>query len=179
MDPALHTAFAVALALLFLGAARHKWREGDRFRAVLAEYRLLPSVLAPIAARVLMATELVVGMLLLLPSRRAQAALAGALLLALYAVAIGVNLGRGRTTIDCGCGGTAHGLSIWMISRNLAVAAIACALSTLPVAARPLHWADGLAATLGVVGLALAWLLLDQLLGNHIQLRTWRAARSG
>lgn len=45
----------------------------------------------------------------------------GALLLTIYSIAIGINLKRGRTDLDCGCGGIVgnHKISRKLIWRNL------------------------------------------------------------
>ncbi len=42
VDPVLQWALRGSLALLFLGASRHKLRAPAAFRATLANYRLLP-----------------------------------------------------------------------------------------------------------------------------------------
>lgn len=174
MHPTLHAALAVALALLFAGSARHKWRDGQIFRAQLAEYRLLPRVAVGLVARLLMGSELAVSLALLLPQLRARALLAGAALLVLYAAAVAVNLLRGRRRIDCGCAGrAAQGISWWMVARNGAVAASAGLLAVLPVAPLPdaPYWADAVLAGATLLACLFAWLLVDQLIANHTRLR--------
>jgi hypothetical protein len=42
MDPVFDSTLRAALALLFLVAAAHKLRDLGRFRATLADYRVLP-----------------------------------------------------------------------------------------------------------------------------------------
>src|SRR5205809_721868 len=49
MDPVIDATLRTALALLFLVAAGHKLRDLGRFRATLAEYRLVPAALAALA----------------------------------------------------------------------------------------------------------------------------------
>ncbi|HYR96096.1 MAG TPA: MauE/DoxX family redox-associated membrane protein, partial [Candidatus Binatus sp.] len=70
MDPVLDMTARAALALLFVVAAGHKLRDLDRFRATLAEYRLLPDVLAPLAAALVVAVELAVAGALAVPPLR-------------------------------------------------------------------------------------------------------------
>ncbi len=55
-------------------------------------------------------------------------ALMGGALLALYALAMAINLARGRRDLDCGCGIVRKSISASMVVRNLLLAAfIACA----------------------------------------------------
>ncbi|MGH8629603.1 MAG: MauE/DoxX family redox-associated membrane protein, partial [Burkholderiales bacterium] len=58
-------------------------------------------------------------------------------LLLVYALAMGINLARGRRDIDCGCFKSAlkQTISGWLIGRNLLLAAAAAAL-LLPLAGR-------------------------------------------
>jgi drug/metabolite transporter (DMT)-like permease len=62
--------------------------------------------------------------------RRRIGACAAAAQLILFAVAIAINLRRGRTSIDCGCFGSRlrQGLSVWMVARNLVLALLALGL---------------------------------------------------
>jgi hypothetical protein len=59
------------------------------------------------------------------------------------AVAIGVNLARGRTSIDCGCLGVGRRapISRWMVGRNVVLAAVVL-LAALPRGARELAALD-------------------------------------
>lgn len=176
VDSVLQQVLALALALLFLHAAWHKWRAGVRFEAQLAEYRLLPEALVPGTARVLMLLEFAVALGLVLPLLRQPAALVAAGLLALYAIAIAVNLVRGRHHIDCGCGDTPQLLSVWLVLRNLFLLAAAL-VSALPAAPRAPATLDLLLGMFAMSALILTWLMLEQLLANASLLREWRASR--
>src|SRR5437870_1480218 len=129
MDPVIDLTLRTALALLFFVAAGHKLRDLDRFRATLAEYRLLPAGLVPLAAALVVAVEVAAAGALLVPGARAAGLVVAAALLALYGAAIAINLARGRRDIDCGCAGPAVRRPITgaLVARNAALAALALA----------------------------------------------------
>jgi len=95
--------FRLLVALVFLTASWGKARNRLAFRGVVANYRLLPDMLVAPFALALPPLEALIGLALLAPPLARWADLAAAALLALFAVAMGVNLMRGRRNIDCGC----------------------------------------------------------------------------
>ena len=126
---------AWTLAGIFLLAATHKTRHYLAFRGILAEYRLLPENLIPLVAPLVIGAELVAGILMLLPAGIISSGMAAAplgALLCLYTGAIAINLARGRTHIDCGCGGEATPLSTWLLARNAILLALAGVAGTGP-----------------------------------------------
>jgi hypothetical protein len=145
IDPVLSAVVASGLALLFATAALHKLADWPRFRAALEDYRIAPLWLAPGLAVAVVMLEIVVAALLPVPTWRPAAALLAAGLLASYAAGIGVNLRRGRTSIDCGCFGPAarNPIGSWMVIRNVLLAVLALA-AALPVTTRPLTALDAL-----------------------------------
>lgn len=165
MDPALSWLIGGALALLFMSAALHKLRDLAQFRALVEAYALLPSGLHA-AALLIPALELLVGAALLLPATRRAAALGGACLLLLYALALATNLLRGRRELSCGCGGFAAEAPIapWMVLRNLLLAALLAASAA--TASRPLQAVDGLTVGAGVLTATLLYMSIDRLLGQ-------------
>jgi len=167
MDPAVDVALRTALALLWLAAAGHKLRSLGRFRVTLADYRLVPERLVPIAVVVVVAVEVTIAALLVAPGMRTAGALATALLLTGYGAAIGVNLARGRWHIDCGCVGPAarRSLSGWLVARNGALAAVAL-VGLVPVHARPMLWVDGLTVAATTLVLAILYAAADGLIAN-------------
>ena len=175
LDPALHGALRLSLALLLLAASQHKVRDFAGFRAALGEYRLLPARWASGGAALLLLAELGTGIALLLPGVARAAALAAALLLLLYSAAIGINLARGRREIDCGCAGAGarRPLSEALIARNGLLIAVA-ATCALPPAGRTLVWLDALTVTGGAAALALLYGALDAALENAPRLRELR-----
>ena len=142
MTQALAMACSWALAGILLLAAAHKARNYLEFRGVLLQYRLLPESLVPAVAPLIIAAEAAAGLALLVPAATltpstavltpATGSLMAALLLCLYTGAIAVNLGRGRSAIDCGCGGQATPLSGWLLTRNGLLLCLAWAAAALP-----------------------------------------------
>jgi uncharacterized membrane protein len=165
VDPAIGTLFAGAFALLFASAAVHKARAPAHFAQVLRAYRVLPasvevSWLVPLL-------ELAVALALLLPATRTAAALSGAALLLVYALAMALNLRRGRRDLACGCGG-AHErrpIGAWMVWRNLGLAGVLGVLC-LPWVVRPLQSVDFLTVGAGVAVAALLYMSTDLLLAR-------------
>lgn len=162
-DPAAAGAVIGALALILFGAAWHKFSEPNAFLMALAAYRLLPYTLLEPAARALPVVEAALGVALLAPATRTAALLAAATLFLLYAFAMGWNLARGRSYIDCGCGGAAHPLSWSLVLRNGVLAAAALAVSG-PTAQRGFSWLDGFTLVAGVLAFYAAYLMADELL---------------
>ena len=153
------------LCLVFVRALLHKLGGFAEFVGNVRDYRLVPWPRT--AAIVLSAAEAAVVLGLLWPATRQSAAVAGAALLAGYALAIGINLRRGRTTIDCGCGGPGQGISSLHLARNAALIGFA-----MPVALIDSPTLLDAAASLVVAGAAiLLWmtfLAFEQLLGNRL-----------
>lgn len=166
IDPLLTVVIATSLALLFLLAARHKISAQRRFEAQLAAYRILPESLVTPVARVLPWIEIAVAASLLFAITRPFGATMAATLLAMYAVAMGINLSRGRSQIDCGCGDTPQALSGLLLLRN-SVLAVGALLLLAPVATRPLGMLDMVFAALFVAACSLSYSLFEQLSRNH------------
>lgn len=157
-------AATVFLILLFLRAGWHKVADYGRFLGFVADYRLLPERLVEPVARLLIGAEFAVVALLAWPSQSALGAAAAAALLSLYALAIGVNVARGRRRIDCGCGGTAQSLSWSLVIRNALLAALA-----LLAAAGGSRLLGAYAAAAAVFAGVLVWFaynLVEQVIAN-------------
>jgi hypothetical protein len=154
------------IAAVFALAAYHAMREWAVFGGIVEQYRLAPRRLARLAAWILPPLELVAAAFLVVPvTGRAGAAL-GLGLMALFTVAIAVNLARGRGSIDCGCGGASgQKLSIGLVVRNLLM------MSGLVLAWTAPQWGpvDG-ATTIGIGGASLTLTVLyfaaNQLMTN-------------
>jgi hypothetical protein len=128
---------------------------------------LMPSVAALIAAE----TAIAIGCLL--PAAAPLACLAGALLLTLYSVAIGINLVRGRGTIDCGCGGPggARPLRADLLLRNAGVAVLLGAAAITP-SPRALVWLDAATIACAIAMLALLYAAIDVAAANSARLHS-------
>lgn len=166
-DPAIALAGRLLGALVFARAVAGKIRHRHELAGVVANYRLLPGWLAASAAWIIVGLEclavlsLVSGMWL--PGGTALAIV----LLGGFALAMGINLGRGRREIDCGCfqSGLRQTLSAGLVVRNLVLAIILTPLLAAGAAgATTLQWVDGL-------GGGLAAYALYRVLGELISLR--------
>lgn len=148
-------AIAFGFALLLVWAAVSKGRDLARFRAVLADYRLVPAPLLPVATVGIPAVEVAIGAVWLLApwssSAMMLACYSTALLMAVYAAVVAVNLARGRSWIDCGCG-AGDSVSWPMVARNSLLGAVAVAPLAMAEAAPP-GWLD-LAVSLPLLALA-------------------------
>ena len=120
----LKQALVAGLALfamgLFASAAWHKIHNFAEFKGFTAAYRLLPPPLVGAASRSVVFLEVAAVVALLFGIPGFELLAAG--LLTLYAVAMAINLFRGRSDIDCGCGGAAMPLSTALVIRNLLLA---------------------------------------------------------
>ena len=175
VDPVIALTLRGAGAALFAWAALHKLRGFAYFRVALADYRLVPWWASGLAARSIVAAELATAALLVSPLARPSGFAAAAGLLALYTVAIGLNLLRGRREIDCGCFGPAHRAPLGgaLLGRNAALGALALA-GLAPVAARPLVPLDALTAGGGLILLALLYASANRLIESAPHLRALR-----
>lgn len=173
LDPAVSWFLGLGLALLFGVSAAHKLADRQRFLAVLKNYDLMPERLVPLAGAAVVAAEVVAIPMLVLPPTRALGAYLSVALLAAYALAIAVNLLRGRTRIDCGCFGFGrHDHIAWtMVVRNLALVALALAL-LLPASQRGLVALDALTVGASLVVIAV-------LAATFIRLGTLSVDRGG
>ncbi len=99
------------------------------------------------------------------------AMMAAACLLCVYALAIGINLARGRRNIDCGCTGpaTRQLLSGWLLARNAGLVALA-AIGTLASSGRALGPADWVVVGLGLAALITLYAAINQLMANSPRL---------
>jgi hypothetical protein len=173
LDPTLPHMFAALLAIVFLGGAWQKLRDVGTFVMAVEQYRLLPVPWVPVAARGLLAAEAAAGLLLLpIATREAGAALA-LVVLAVATLAVSINLLRGRSAIDCGCGGPEDGqhLSWGLVLRN-GVLSLAASLSLAAEAPRRLVWLDGLTVVAGTLALYGLYAAANQLMANRPRLLT-------
>jgi hypothetical protein len=168
-DPVAIGAVIGALALVVFAAALHKLAQPDWFAGALSGYRLLPPRAVPVTARALPVAEIALGIGILLPVTRVPALFGLAALLSLYALAMAINLGRGRRDIDCGCGGAAHPLSWGLAVRNVVLAAAAL-MAARPMVERSMEWTDALTLVLAVLAFYGMYLMTDELLRQSTRL---------
>ncbi|MGB0621500.1 MAG: MauE/DoxX family redox-associated membrane protein [Myxococcota bacterium] len=156
LDPVFSYFVRFALALLFVGAVRHKLGDLLRFEGIVADYRLAPARASFGIARGLVAVEIALVAGLLVPWTASGAALGAAGVLLAYAIAIGVNLARGRDEIECGCGGPGERLRPRLLLRN-AVLVGGCLVAAAPMTERALGPLDLFTVVVGLGSLALLW----------------------
>jgi uncharacterized membrane protein YphA (DoxX/SURF4 family) len=126
-------AIRVLVALVFLTAAVGKLRHRLVFQGVVANYQLLPEIAVPAFALVLPIVEIAVAAELLFATS-AWPAMGAAALLMLFALAMAVNIQRGRRHIDCGCFQSAlkQALSWILVGRNAGLALLLAVPAVVP-----------------------------------------------
>lgn len=173
IDPSFALAARFLGTLVFATAVRGKVVHRHELPGVVANYQLLPARLAAAAAWTIVGLEcLVVVSLVSGVGLAAGAALAIALLGA-FALAMAINLRRGRRQIDCGCfqSGLRQQLSGTLVARNLVLAALLTPLIAGTGSATPLQWLDGLGAGLAAYILLQVLAELDSLRYSSAELR--------
>ncbi|MEX2158489.1 MAG: MauE/DoxX family redox-associated membrane protein [Dehalococcoidia bacterium] len=169
-QPHVQLFLRIVLGGVLLLAGLSKLSDRKSFREAVAEYQVLPSALvAPFAAAV-PAIEIVLGVLLLLGLATADAAAVATLLFLSFAIAIGLNVARGRH-FNCHCFGSVQsdpiGWPALLRSLSLAVAALVVVVGASRFGA--LEWAlfgsdGGLPASIEVLPvLLIAAVALDVL----------------
>jgi len=115
---------ALGVGLVFAHAGFAKLQHRHLIPGIVANYRLLPEALVGVVASALPGAELAIGLALLAGLR--VAVVPAALLLIVFAGAMAINLHRGRSHIDCGCGRSELRQTLrWsLVLRNLALAAV-------------------------------------------------------
>ncbi len=127
LEPVVTLALRTFLALLFLTAAWSKLTHVEEFYGVVRNFRLVPDAASRVLAWALPVVELLIAVGLVVRPLTALAATGAAVLLVVFAFALGINVLRGRTSIDCGClrKGLKQPVSGWLVARNLVLAALA------------------------------------------------------
>ncbi len=92
----------IALGAIFIIAALPKIADPPSFAHMIYNYRLVPSPLINISALVMPWVELLAGLALILGVWKAAARTVVGIMLAVFIVAISINLSRDNA-IDCGC----------------------------------------------------------------------------
>jgi hypothetical protein len=180
VDPVFSTVALATTAIVTLTLALPKLTRQSDLRQAVAGFQLLPHALVTPFALALPLVEIAATLASLVPATRSLGASALALLFVLFAAALGINVARGRTDIDCGCNGfrqsggaAAHSIGWAHVARTLFLAALA-ALVCMPQSARTIVWFDYL-SVLGATLLAVAaFFTLDALLANRPKLNHLR-----
>lgn len=168
----LNGAITVFIALIFARAALHKATEFTEFTGFVADYRLVPQHLVGPVSLGLVGAEVLTVLLLLVPGGQPFGLGLGVLMFTLYAGAMAVNIRRGRTHIECGCGGTVQPLGWALVGRN----GVLVLVTLLAIVTGPPLLDLGGTVTVIVSGIA-AWavfLLAEQILANSSLARLTR-----
>lgn len=153
------------LAAIFAVALRHKVFAWPRFKASFAAYKIVPDAFVGVVAGGLVFAEgvAVIGLLLLQP----LGLLAGGGLLAIYAMAIAINVARGRRHIDCGCGDEPTPVSLILVARNTVLIGLAVTAYALQPGLQTLSvWAVVVALSAALVAFGI-YLAMEQLIANR------------
>jgi len=178
IDPLVPTAIAFGFAVLFVAAAWHKLSARGRFEAILRDYRMLPEILVRPIALLMPVIELTLGLGWVSGLSPSIIVFASAALLATYALAMTINIVRGRIYIDCGCGfgastGEEQALSSSLVSRNILLIGLAL-LPLVPTTGRDLGIADFVVVFAGVLTAILLYAGSGQLIQNRAAIISWR-----
>jgi uncharacterized membrane protein YphA (DoxX/SURF4 family) len=148
----------VAAGLLFLSAGARKLMHWQEFRGVVAAYRVLPESSTTGVAAAVVALELLLGAAAILDRGMPLTGIGIAVMLAVFAVAMAINLRRGRTAIDCGCFQTAlrQQLEWRLVARNIVCSLIVLLASMAPGLPDSTHWLLALPAGAALFSLYLA-----------------------
>jgi hypothetical protein len=174
----VYAAVAALAAVIWLGVLDKLRRFAD-FRAAVEAYRLLPGGLTGVFAALFVCIEVAAGALLLFAAGRIAGAVLAILAVGVASAAVAVNLLRGYTDIDCGCGGLSRfspGLSWWMVVRNIGLLLLAFVVvlgADRPAAS--MMWLDRI--TLAGLAIALVgfYYLANQLIDLHLRARKLRS----
>lgn len=153
------TAVQVWIGLVFASAGLGKALRWHAFKGMLHAYRLLPSALVPLAAFLIVPTEIAVGGALIAGCSVFVFSILASALLVIFACAMAINLARGRRSIDCGCfQSTRQPLEWRLVVRNgvCAVAVLVASGLSMPIH-DPQRWMQAVpaGATLFAIYLAL------------------------
>jgi len=163
-----YTIVTLFFSYLFLVGGVQKFQDNLRFQGVVANYKVLPEALSPGVARALPRLEIVCGFALLVPGIQKIALVAVLILLLAYTFGIAINVYRGRTHIDCGCGTASKPqlLSKGLLLRNSFLSL--ALLAALPIEnTLPMLWGPWLVSLFSTVFLSMAYHVFNQLIANN------------
>jgi hypothetical protein len=180
VDPVISTVALATTSIITLTLALPKVTRNGELREAVAGFQLLPHALVTPFALALPAVEIAAALASLVPATRGVGAAALAALFMLFALALGINVARGRTDIDCGCNGfrqaggvPAHAIGWTHVARTLLLAALA-ALVCVPQSTRAVVWFDYLSVFGATLVALAAFFTLDVLLANRPKLNHLR-----
>lgn len=176
LDPIVGTLISISFGLMLLFAAVHKLSAIGEFRAILADYRVMPASVVPFVAILLPLNEILLGLAWLFTNVDVWLPTAG--LLALYTAGIAINLLRGRVHISCGCGfgrstSADEALTWGLVLRNLVLIAAAL-VNAMPGTSRTFGMIDYVTLIAGLIAILLLFTAANQLIRNASAINSWR-----
>ena len=126
---------ATLTSFLVLVLARAAWHKAQAFYETVGfaqGYEVVPRHMVPAIIRGLMGVEILTVLAVLMPFSRPFGGLMAAGVFAGYGLLMAVALMRGRTEIDCGCGGAPQVVSGLTLVRNGGLTLMALAVAALP-----------------------------------------------
>lgn len=125
----LVAAGAAASGLMLLTAGLSKVRDRQMFGSQIATYQLIPAPASAVLGHVLPFGEVLAGIAVFVVPRVGGAS--AAVLFAMFAIAVAVNLARGRTELVCGCFGPRgrHTISPWHVAGDVVLAVVGVVVS--------------------------------------------------
>jgi hypothetical protein len=160
LDPSISIAARILVAGVFGAALVGKLRHREEWLGIVANFRLVPERLGRCVAWLILSLEALVVAALVSGVGLRGGTLVAIVLFACFAVAIAINLARGRKHIDCGCFQSAlrQPLSAALIVRNLLlIAASLPLLAGAAVSPSVLQLIDGVGTGLAMFTLYLAF----------------------
>ena len=157
----LAAAVALALTVVFSGAAISGIRRHADLVSAIVAYRVLPEDCPRHVAPLIVSAELAVALLLPFPLTRQAGAVVSSLLLISFTAAIAVNVVRGTTDFDCGCGGRRPlRPGVALLARNVVLCCVSLAVALVP--ALPLD----VRQCVGALLLLCAWWLVNAMIAS-------------
>ena len=170
-DPAVLIFCQLSLAVIFGLGAWGKLRDLEAFTGVVRNYRLLPEFAVWPVAHTMPVLEAAIAVAILAGPTQPYSAMGAFMLLAIFAVAMGVNILRGRRYIDCGCFRTTlkQRLSWWLVVRNGVLMSMAAVLVVAAVPSgmtRPITFLDVYVGTMAAIVVVLYYVALGHVLSE-------------
>ena len=167
-DPAVIIFATLFIGLVLVVAALPKLQHLDEFQGVVENYRILPGFMVAPFAKLLPLLELVCAVALLITPVREIAAWFATGLFVMFALALAINVGRGRTHIDCGCvrrPTSKSRIGMFHISRALLLAALSTFVALSSVSAMTVPVASWMIGIASAVLLTMMYIAADAMVG--------------
>lgn len=166
VDPVVAGAFGGAASVILVAGALAKLRDVKLFRYAVENYGLLGRQGSALFAGLFPVTELLAGITILFDGTRSVGLLLSLGVLAVASLGVVINLLRGRTAIECGCGTRGQRISWGLVVRN-SVLATAIVLSSGQAVFRNLSVIDYFSVAGAVLGLLALYACANELLANQ------------